>query len=94
MKRAALPFSARHNRQSGWLASAAMGEMKGRPQHAHMGGPMGKKEARHSLQMGMRLALASVSPQMRQGAGNRMEESASSAFRKITEALLTAKVRV
>ncbi len=55
---------------------------------------MGTNESRQSLQMGMRLAAANAFPQMRQGAGNRMEESASSAFRKITEALLTGKVRV
>ena len=45
------------------------------------------------MQMGMRLAVMSVCPQIRQGAGKSTAATASTAFRMITEALLTERVR-
>ena len=45
------------------------------------------------MQMGMRLAAKSVWPQIRQGAGKSTAATASTAFRMITEALLTERVR-
>jgi hypothetical protein len=41
----------------------------------------------------MRLAVVSVWPQIRQGAGKSTAATASTAFRIITEALLTERVR-
>src|SRR6204780_5845503 len=43
--------------------------------------------------MGMRLAVMSVCPQIRQGAGKSTAATASTAFRMITEALLTERAR-
>jgi len=45
------------------------------------------------VQMGMRLAVMSVWAQIRQGAGKSTAATASTAFRMITEALLTERVR-
>ena len=45
------------------------------------------------MQMGMRLAVMSVWAQIRQGAGKSTAATASTAFRMITEALLTERVR-
>jgi hypothetical protein len=44
------------------------------------------------VQIGMRLAVVSVWPQIRQGAGKSTAATASTAFRIITEVLLTERV--
>src|ERR1700722_10306313 len=49
----------------------------GKPQRAHHGPAMPPSEARQARQMGTRLALSRISPQIRQGAGNITEASAS-----------------
>jgi len=70
----------------------ATGEANGRPQHSQSGGTIASKESRHWLQMGIRLALVRIWPQMRQGAGNSTDVTASSALLKITDALLTKEL--
>jgi len=45
------------------------------------------------LQMGIRLALVRIWSQIRQGAGNSTDVTASSALLKITDALLTKEPR-
>src|ERR1700722_1743952 len=49
----------------------------GKPQRAHHGLAMPPSEARQARQIGTRLALSRASPQIRQGAGNITEASAS-----------------
>jgi hypothetical protein len=69
-----------------------MGEANGRPQHWQNGGTIASKESRQWLQMGIRLALARIWSQIRQGAGNSTDVTASSALLKITDALLTKEL--
>jgi hypothetical protein len=45
---------------------------------------MGWNDAKHRAQIGMRLAVTNVAPQMRHGAGNSTDASASIAERRIT----------
>ena len=70
----------------------ATGEANGRPQHSQSGGTIASKESRHRLQMGIRLALVRIWSQIRQGAGNSTDVTASSALLKITDALLTKEL--
>jgi len=60
--------------------------MRGRPQQAQSGSSIRSNSSRHGSQIGMRLAARSAWPQMRQGAGNSTEASASMALLRITNA--------
>jgi hypothetical protein len=62
--------------------SSGTRETIGHPQRSHAGPAMRSSEARHRRQIGMRLALSSVSPQIRQGAGNITDAKASATPRK------------
>jgi hypothetical protein len=75
------------------MASAATADTNGRPQHWHIGSAIGRKDARQTAQMGMRLAVVIVWPQIRHGAGKSTAANASSVRPKITEALLTEGYR-
>jgi hypothetical protein len=75
----------RQSRQSGLIARLATGDAKGRPQHSQSGATIFSKEERQSVQMGIRLELVRIRPQIRHGAGNNTDVTASSAPRKITD---------
>jgi hypothetical protein len=55
----------------------------GRRQHSHIGCFIGRIDARHDSQIGMRLAVSSGVAQIRQGAGNSTAVSVSMAVRNI-----------
>src|SRR5580700_6824625 len=75
------------------MASAAISETNGRPQPRHIGSTIFSNPARQGSQIGMRLAFVSIWPQMRQGAGKTTDARASNVAFRITDALLTGKVR-
>jgi hypothetical protein len=84
----------RHNRQSGSGAPACSATIagNGRPQHWQSGSRIGTNDAKHSGQIGIRLAFRTGLSQSRHGAGAKTDASASSAERINTPRLYNRRV--
>lgn len=68
-------------RHSGCIASPAQADTNGRPHWRHSGPPRGFSEARHSRQIGIRLAVCNILSQTRHGAGKTSDAIASQTSR-------------